>query len=375
MQKLKQTLFIGLLSLLFLNPVFAVAAGNSNTNANGSTAINVAEYSGVQESITQFLCTPSEPSNGRDVEVCINKMYRFGIAFGGIALVFFLVYAGYIYIVGGESGKGKAKGILQNALIGVALLLGSYVLLGFINPNLLLFKPIQAPIFTADKFPACSAVGFGEQCVLPSGETGTGDGNGGGTPVGNGGGTVLSGNNLLVGDSLMGGVRPPLSSLLGAGKISSGSDDAGGTKIAYWIPKIKTMVSSSNPKPEVAFVILGTNDITSNSSVGTSVKTLSSDLKTAGIKQVVWIGTPHFTKSTKEGGKRSKYPDIVESNTQSTNAAIKANINGCFYDTYNILGYKVWENNSNYNEIHPGSAGYKVWAQAVYDWYKAGNCK
>ncbi len=173
MKKLKNIIIAITLSLSILNPVVVLAQTTS-------TAINVAEYTGVQGSITQFLCTPSEgKADGKDIERCINKLYRFGIAFGGIALVFFLVYAGYLYIVGGESGKGKAKGIIQNAFIGIALLLGSYVILYFINPNLTIIKPIQPPIFTAGDFPSCEEVGFEETCVLPGGEIKTGSGEGG----------------------------------------------------------------------------------------------------------------------------------------------------------------------------------------------------
>lgn len=165
MKKLKNIIIAITLSLSILNPVAVLAQTTS-------TAINVAEYTGVQGSITQFLCTPSEgKADGKDIERCINKLYRFGIAFGGIALVFFLVYAGYLYIVGGESGKGKAKGIIQNAFIGIALLLGSYVILYFINPNLTIIKPIQPPIFTAGDFPNCEDIGFKSACVIDSEDT------------------------------------------------------------------------------------------------------------------------------------------------------------------------------------------------------------
>ena len=161
MQYFKQKLFIILLALSIVNPMIAIA------QTTPVATVKTPEYQGVQGSVTDFLCTPSEPSDNRDLERCINKMYRFGIAFGAIALVFFLVYAGYLYITGGEAGKGNAKGVLQNSLVGMALLLGSYVLLRFINPNLVLFKPIQPPIFTAS-IPTCEEVGLGVDCILES---------------------------------------------------------------------------------------------------------------------------------------------------------------------------------------------------------------
>ncbi len=170
MNKIKQILIAITLGLIFANPVMVIAQTTSN-------AIEVPKYGGVQDSIAQFLCTPSEgAADGKDLERCINKMYRFGISFGGIALVFFLVFAGYMYIMGGESGKTKAKGIVQNALVGIAILLGSYVILYFINPNLTILKSIQPPIFDAANLPRCDEVGFGEQCVVPSGGVSSGGG-------------------------------------------------------------------------------------------------------------------------------------------------------------------------------------------------------
>ena len=131
---------------------------------------NVPKYGGVEDSIRDYLCVPDESNLGTALFTCITKLYRFGIAFGAIALVFFVVFAGYMYMVGGETGKGKAKGILLSALTGMAIILSSYVLLNFINPDLVKIKPIQTPIFTATNLPKCEDVGLGVNCVLPSGQ-------------------------------------------------------------------------------------------------------------------------------------------------------------------------------------------------------------
>lgn len=189
MQKIKRILFIGLFSLILINPVLVSAQGNtntSNTNTKNPTSIPVAEYKGVQSSISAYLCTP-DPSgkDGTALQKCINKLYRFGVSFGAIALVFFIVFAGYMYITGGETGKGKAKSILSNAVIGITLLLSSYLILSFINPSLVLFKPIQPPIFDAADIAACSDVGLGQECTLPDGTIASGNGSGGGTAYAN----------------------------------------------------------------------------------------------------------------------------------------------------------------------------------------------
>jgi hypothetical protein len=163
MTKIKTIVLAAVLGLLAANPSLAVAQTTTNTNYT---------YSGVQGSIEQYLCTPSANADGHDLERCVNKLYRFGIAFGAIALVFFLVVAGYVYMTGGESAKSRAKGIVQNALVGIGLLLGSYVILSFINPSLVVFKPIQPPIFTTDELPDCEALGFGSNCTVASAEPG-----------------------------------------------------------------------------------------------------------------------------------------------------------------------------------------------------------
>lgn len=387
-------------AVLVATPLLVYAQSTPATNSNFKTTSVVVQQpatesteglpvynGGVDKSIQDYLCTPSEPADGHDLERCISRLYRFSITAGGFVVVFLIVFAGYTYITGGESGKTAAKKYINTSLTGMAVLLGSYVLLNFVNPSLLQIKPIQPPIFTASNLPSCAEVGFGEKCLDTAGQESTG---GATNQQGSGGGTTLGGANLLLGDSLMVGVKSPLTALLGSDKVVSGKTAVGGSGIQNWISggacsgcvpsgtsltKAKDLVSSANPKPEVAFVILGTNNITDNSNVGAWTKNLISDLKTAGIKQVVWIGTPHFTKSTKEKGSRSKYSDIVESNTKATNSALKASAGGCFFDTYSQLGNKVWGGDDSYNEIHPGTAGYKAWAQAIYDWYKAGNCK
>lgn len=141
-----------------------------NTNTTGK--IDVPEYKGVDTSIKDYLCTPGETSAEASTALvdCIAKAYRFSIAFGAIALVFFVVLAGYFYIVGGEQGKGRGKTIFRSALVGMAIILSSYVLLRFINPDLVVIKPIQTPIFSAADLPKCEEVGFKTNCVLDSGQ-------------------------------------------------------------------------------------------------------------------------------------------------------------------------------------------------------------
>ncbi len=159
----------------YLTPL-AQAQLNTNTPAPTQRP----EYGGVQQSIEKYLCVPNESNLGTALFDCISRVYKFGVAFGAIALVFFIVYAGYMYITGGEATKEKGKSTFISALTGMAIILGSYVLLGFINPDLVRIKPIQPPIFTAANLPLCADVGLGVNCVLPDGQINVGGG--GGTP-------------------------------------------------------------------------------------------------------------------------------------------------------------------------------------------------
>lgn len=149
-----------------------------NTNTN-NTATSLPQYNkGVDTSIKDYLCVPDDSNLGGALYTCISRVYRFGVAFGAIALVFFIVYAGYMYMVGGEAAKGKAKSMIWSALTGMGIILGSYVLLRFINPSLVEFKSIQPPIFTA-VLPSCQDAGFGVNCILSDGTVhtaGTGSG-------------------------------------------------------------------------------------------------------------------------------------------------------------------------------------------------------
>jgi hypothetical protein len=136
--------------------------------ATSAADVPLPEYSGVEQSIEAYLCTPK--GLGTDLYDCVGRLYRFGITIGAIALVFFIVMAGYLYITGGETGKGKAKSMIFSALTGMGLLLGSFVLLNFINPALVEIRPIQPPIFSTANLPSCDDIGFGAACITSSGQ-------------------------------------------------------------------------------------------------------------------------------------------------------------------------------------------------------------
>lgn len=168
--KNRQRITHGFINLLLL---FAVMAPGTIFAEESSDVL--VKYSGPEASIREFLCAPAEGADSYALNNCINRIYRFGIATGSLVLIFFVVVAGYIYITGGEKGKTKGKLILLNAGVGMGILLLSYTLLRFINPNLVIFKPIQPPIFNPLELATCQQLGFDENCSVGEGEDVAGD--------------------------------------------------------------------------------------------------------------------------------------------------------------------------------------------------------
>lgn len=364
MRKIKNLFIIFLFGLILVNPVLVLAQTNNNSDAGSKTFNNPQYNSSVDKSIAAYLCTPSDPPDGKDLENCINKLYRFGVSFGAIALVFFLVYAGYMYMTGGETGKNSAKGIFQNALIGMVILLSSYVLLGFINPNLLLFKTIQPPIFTADNFPSCTDVGFGEQCVLSDGSIGTGDGKGGGsTPGGIACSEVTKGTKVwVIGDSLAGqnvgtGLNGAFNKII---KPKTGEDIQtkayGGYSVKTFNNNLLSGISNQIKQANIVFISLGTNDIAPKESapyatMGTEVKKLLDTIGTG--PKIYWIGPPTWPQDGRDTGKSS---EVIKSNLTS---------NATFFDTIPISDQI---GNPASRKIESHNINYSTWASKVWSW-------
>ncbi len=201
-------------------PVLATTKPATTSNTTQSATADLPIYNGgVDQSIRDYLCAPSEESDGLDLVRCVNRLYKFGVTAGALLLVFFVVYSGYLYIVGGQGGKEQAKKIIPNTLTGMAVLLGSYVLLYFINPNLVVFKPIQPPIFEAKGLPSCEEIGFGKACLTASGEFGVSTGDGGAIPTGDPGKLPPGGKCLKNACPSPSSYSPPLADLKSSGAV------------------------------------------------------------------------------------------------------------------------------------------------------------
>ncbi len=79
-----------------------------------------------------------EGSSG-DLSNFINSLFKFALALGAIAAVLRLAYAGYLYMGQADmwSHKGEAKKIIGDVTLGILLLLGIYLILYEINPDII----------------------------------------------------------------------------------------------------------------------------------------------------------------------------------------------------------------------------------------------
>jgi len=96
----------------------------------------------------------------------VQAIYDFGIAAVGICAMFMIIIGGFMYAssAGNNASMEKAKGVITDAIIGLILAMGSWLILYIINPDLI-------------------------QCNMPSSGSSSGGGPGGGP-----GGSALEGN-------------------------------------------------------------------------------------------------------------------------------------------------------------------------------------
>lgn len=148
--KLKKIFQLIILSLLLAN--LAMAYNLQPAYAQTPAPAHAQKYHGVQQQITDFLCTPTDAAKDPeaakgDLYNCINKIYRFALVLASVFAVFFIVIGGFIYISaeGNQESVDKAKSILLSSITSLVILFGGYVLLKYLNPDLIKFQPIQPP--------------------------------------------------------------------------------------------------------------------------------------------------------------------------------------------------------------------------------------
>lgn len=81
----------------------------------------------------------------------IGAIYNYGLAIAGILATIMLMAAGVIWLTsGGDSGKiSQAKELISGSIVGLIILVVSWVILNTINPDLVALKPIETKVLTA----------------------------------------------------------------------------------------------------------------------------------------------------------------------------------------------------------------------------------
>ena len=104
---------------------------------------------------TGLIC-PRSAGGKTDFIQCIPRLYNFALAVSGIIAMGTLIAAGYLYMTAGGDGDqlGTAKEMVGAVAAGIVLLATAYILLKFLDPNLLKLTnpnydiPQNAPIVT-----------------------------------------------------------------------------------------------------------------------------------------------------------------------------------------------------------------------------------
>lgn len=98
-----------------------------------------------------ILCTqipgfPTTISAQGGIAEYVRAIYRYALGVGGIVVFILIIYGGIMYALsGGTPGKqNEARDIIFQAFWGLALLLGSYLILYTVNPELVTLKSIEA---------------------------------------------------------------------------------------------------------------------------------------------------------------------------------------------------------------------------------------
>lgn len=129
----------------------------------------------------------------------IAGLYRYSLNLGGVIATVMIVIGGFQYLTaGGDAGRVKAgKQRITDAVIGLLLLVGSYVILNTVNPDLVTLSSVRVLavkktfLETAKVMQTTKAVtGAGN----PSGADGAGGGSTGGGPPASSGGAPVAGS-------------------------------------------------------------------------------------------------------------------------------------------------------------------------------------
>jgi hypothetical protein len=100
-----------------------------------------------------------------DVGDYIQAAYRYGIGIVVFLAGVMIMVGGLMYLTAGDSGRiSRAKGLIVDSLLGLAVALSAYVILNTINPQLLSLQLPKIPIVKTESFVGCQATQYCYPC-------------------------------------------------------------------------------------------------------------------------------------------------------------------------------------------------------------------
>lgn len=103
-----------------------------------------------------------------DIGDYIAKVYNYGVTIAGILAGVMFVVGGFQYLTAGNSGRvAKAKERIKDAIIGLLLVLGAYVILNTINPDVLSLQMPKVPLVKKKLYVACQYFSMQKPCGQP----------------------------------------------------------------------------------------------------------------------------------------------------------------------------------------------------------------
>jgi hypothetical protein len=93
----------------------------------------------------------------------INAVYRYAVAIVLIAAIVMVVYGGFRYLVGASIGDIQAgKKIIIDALMGMLIVLGAYMILNTVNPDTVNFKALRLEVISEEQLLLTTTVPTGD---------------------------------------------------------------------------------------------------------------------------------------------------------------------------------------------------------------------
>jgi Type IV secretion system pilin len=131
--------------LVLVNDTFGASFAHAQASAGSVGAERLGSFVPISQGFEQLLgISPQSPEIGGDFGQVVNSIYKLSIRIGGAVAVAMFVYGGIMYMVQpfGIAGEGisKAKERMQNAVLGLLMLLATWIIFNQINPDILNLK-------------------------------------------------------------------------------------------------------------------------------------------------------------------------------------------------------------------------------------------